>query len=349
MSIKYPSKIIPLRAGLKRTVRRAVTCGVGYVKLGFQRFMKENAEITAQIADYSQRLATLERLSADMADGEIDPDTAQVEELRLLVQDLKRESEMVAREGLIFSYPIPWHIIPDQDCQDINGFLGCTWVAEEMPMAPERIQEVYGVDVKSSWTPYSPGTPADTVTAAIRARIYGDEDRRIRNVSKAIVWHVYNRSTGLYYCVCDGFPDFLTEPTSPEAWTERFWPWFSLTLNDIEHPTQLFPPSDVSLIRDPQREINRSREGLREHRIANRPKTAVGAGQLDEEDIAQLENPSGQCGAGAQCASARPEDRGPVTAGQNAGHRPELVRRGACLPGHRADRRCAGSQSRRHL
>jgi len=63
-----------------------------------------------------------------------------------------------------------------------------------------------------------------------------------------------------------------------------------MTLNDIGHPTQLFPPSDVSLIKDPQREINRSREGLREHRIANRPKTAVGAGQLDEEDIAKLEN-----------------------------------------------------------
>ena len=280
----------PFKSGMKRMVRRAVTCGVGYVKLGFQRFMRENPDVTAQIADYSSRLANMQRLSEDMADGEIEPDSSEAERLRLVIEELRRESQMVAREGLVFSYPLPWHIIPDTDCVDLNGFLGSTWVAEEMPMSPDRVQEVYGVDVKSSYTAYAPGEPADQVTAAIRARIHGDEGNRDRNGNKAMVWHIYNRADGLYYCVCDGYKDFLTEPAAPNAWTERFWPWFSMTLNDIEHPTQLFPPSDVSLIKDPQREINRSREGLREHRIANRPKTAVGAGQLDEEDIAKLEN-----------------------------------------------------------
>lgn len=281
----------PFKSGMKRMVRRALTCGVGYVKLGFQRFMKENPEVTAQIADYSNRLATLERLSADVADDQIHEGDAEMESLKLLIADLRHEDEIVAREGLIFSYPSPTSIIPDTDCLDLNGFLGSTWVAEEMPLSPEKIQEVYGKDVKAHYTQYAPDDRSDTATAAIRARISGDGSvNHGANGNKAMVWQVWNRAEGLVYTLCDGYCDFLEEPRSPDAWTERFWPWFALTLNDLENDGQLFPPSDVTMIRDPQREINRSREGLREHRVSNRPKIAVAAGRLDEEDIAKLEN-----------------------------------------------------------
>jgi hypothetical protein len=236
----------PFKSGMKRMVRRAVTAGVGYVKLGFQRLMRENPDVTARIADYSERLATLERLSSDVKDGEIEPDTAETENLRLILQDMQGELEVVAREGLIYSYPLPWNIIPDTDCMDLNTFLGSTWVAEEMPLTPEKVQEIYDVDVKSCYTPYAPGSVADTATAAIRARLSGDTGNTYQhsvNGNKAMVWQVWNRATGLVYTVCDGWKDFLEDPRSPEAWTERFWPWFSLTLNDLEHPTRIFPPS----------------------------------------------------------------------------------------------------------
>jgi hypothetical protein len=54
---------------------------------------------------------------------------------------------------------------------------------------------------------------------------------------------------------------------------------------------KIFPPSDVTLIRSMQLELNRSRQGLREHRFANRPKTAYAEGTLSEEDIEVLRNP----------------------------------------------------------
>jgi hypothetical protein len=104
------------------------------------------------------------------------------------------------------------------------------------------------------------------------------------------VWEIYNRRDGMVYVLCDGYPDFLREPASPQIQIERFFPWFALTFNECENETRIYPPSDVHLMRDMQLEYNRCRQGLREHRVAARPKTIVSAGALDDEDIAKLQS-----------------------------------------------------------
>ena len=104
----------------------------------------------------------------------------------------------------------------------------------------------------------------------------------------ACVWEIWNRKDGTVYVVCDGYPDFLQEPLPPETHTTRFWPWFRIVLNEGYDEKTLFPQSDIDLVRDMQLELNRARQGLREHRRANRPKTAVAAGLLEEPDLEKL-------------------------------------------------------------
>ena len=122
----------------------------------------------------------------------------------------------------------------------------------------------------------------------------GDEaqtiDKSGSRKSQCLVWEIWNRKDGLVYLVCDGYPDFLEEPAAPDVYTERFWPWFGLVLNEVDNEREIFPPSDVRLLRDMQIEINRARQGLREHRRANRPKTIVPSGMLEDEDKAKLQN-----------------------------------------------------------
>src|SRR6478736_2784534 len=69
----------PFKQMMKMTMRRTVTTGVGYVKIGFQRVMGRRPEVEARIADISQRLATMERLSADRADNEYSDSDAEAE------------------------------------------------------------------------------------------------------------------------------------------------------------------------------------------------------------------------------------------------------------------------------
>jgi hypothetical protein len=274
-------QVIPFKTQMKSTIRRSLTTGVGYVKLGYQRLMGKRPETEQAIADLSQRLATIERLSADLADGIKTQDSAEAEELRLAMQTLAATNDMVVREGLAVFYPDSTAIIPDKNCKQLRGFVGCEWVAEEYYLSRESIEEIYNVDVGTSATMYVECAGGEFKPGE---RTEGAE----QSDGLFCVWEVYNRKTGTVCTVCDGYKDFLQEPAEPDVYLERFWPWFPLVFNEIYYDNNPFPPSDVFLLRNPQLEINRARQGLREHRRAARPKTFARQGILEESDKDKL-------------------------------------------------------------
>lgn len=283
---------------MKMVVRRACTNGVAYVKLGFERAMEKRPEVMARIADVSERLSTLERLSADIADGQTDDSSPEMFELQSLLSSLKDQSEFVAREGLLLDYPQSTAIIPDTKTIMLKEFLGADWVAQEYPLSVNEVKEIYSIDVGSQHTSYVrdggggmdiSASGADTLVRR-SAGAASSDDNDGEDAKTCIVWEIYSRKDGLVYIVCDGYPDFLRDPAEPEVYTTRFWPWYPLTFNDVEHEDEIIPPSDVKLVRDMQKEYNRMRQGLREHRKAARPKTVVAGGMVDEEDLDKLAN-----------------------------------------------------------
>jgi hypothetical protein len=274
-------QIPPFKVAMKQAVRRALVAGVAYIKLGYQRILQPKPEVAAQIADLTQRLSLIERLAADLADKEIDDTQAEAEQLRLTIQDLQGQLDQVVREGLLFDYPSATSIIPDKNTKSLRNFVGASWVAQEYLLTPEKVQEVYGIDVGKSFHAYR--------TAHERLPLT-EGDAETQDDGLACVWEIYNQPDQLVYVVCDGYPDFLQEPAAPDVWIERFWPWFTLIFNDTGSETDIYPPSDVRLISHQQREINRARQGLREHRVANRPKMATAAGALDDEDKSKLQS-----------------------------------------------------------
>ena len=282
----------PFKSMMKMVIRRAATSGVGWIKLGFQRVMGKNPDFDSRIADIQQRLSTLERISADIADGEADVDSAEAEQLQLLLADMQSDTDMVVREGLIFSYPKSTAIIPDPRCVQLRDFLGCDWVAEEFMLTPNEIQETYGIDVGKDFVAYNridSGTDYERARAIWSSGNFQDDAQISDGDSEsALVWEVYNRKDGLVYTICDGYKDFLRRPAQPEFYTDRFWPWFLVAFNECDG--KVYPPSDVALMRPMQLELNRSRQGMREHRFANRPKMVYAEGLLSEDDLDALRN-----------------------------------------------------------
>jgi hypothetical protein len=292
---------VAFKVSMKATVRRALVASVGYVKLGYSRLMGLRPEVEAELSDMSEQLATIERLGADLADGKTAPENEKAEQLKLAIQGIQATGpDIVLREGLLFTYPNSTAIIPSMRCQQLRNFIGAEWVAEEYLLTAERIQEIYHVDIKAGvdggTTSVSPGT----IEGLHGARAYSEQgwDRPRRDEAADFtdedtlfcVWEIYNKPDGLVYTVCDGYGDFLAEPAPPETWLERFFPWFVFTTNELYDETNIFPPSDVTLLRDMQLEINRARQGLREHRRAARPKTVGRAGVLEDSDKAALES-----------------------------------------------------------
>lgn len=254
-SLEEPIPKFKTRA--KQLVRRTVITGVGYAKLGYQRVMNRSPDVMGKIQDATDRLEHLKRIQDDLTDDQIDIQGAEVAELEANLEALRKQAEVILREGLVIDFPKSWSIIPDPDTVEWKGFLGAGWVAQEYLFTPKKGQELWGVDVSNA---YSPHTEDGTAHKG-----------RSKSQKLAAFYEIYDLAGQVTFTICTGYPDFIVEPKEPDVWQEQFHPYYQLSFNDTEDDECIFPPADVEFIIPMAKEYNRAREGLRQHRIANRP------------------------------------------------------------------------------
>lgn len=282
----------PFKQSMKRTVARAVSVGVGYVKLGYERHMQPSPETMSETSNMEVRLANIERLMADVHDPEAveaDARSKEAEALRLAIENMKNQATVITDEGLRFDFPRSTSIIPDRGLVDLRGFVGCDRVTEEFVWSVAQVQEMFGVDVRCSGTCYY----AEDDKAAPSVLFPASAGEIVSERKRVCVWMTYSRKDGLVYWSVKGYPDFLAEPAEPPVKLARFWPWFALVFSQAEaipddETVTPFPASDVERIKHMQDEYNRSRQGLRDHRIAARPKAASPKGKLGADDKTNL-------------------------------------------------------------
>lgn len=259
---------------LKAAVRRTKTCCVGYIKLGFQRQLQPNPDVTSAIADVTSKISTMQRLMEEAADGEITQDSAEMNELKSLLADLQAAPELIVREGPVLGFPKANAIIVDKDCSHLKTLAGANWVAEKFPpMTPEKVKEIFKIDIGTNFTAYTSSDKAD---------------KKKSDVSLATVYEVQDKAAQQVFTICEGYPGFLKAPAEPDVKVSRFWTVFPLVFNEVEDDDTIYPNSDVWNARHMQREYNSVRQGLREHRIQNRPKYATPKGMLESEDRDKL-------------------------------------------------------------
>lgn len=274
----------PVKEQMKSMIPRSLTTNVGYFKLDYQRITGRKPGQETRLADARDKLAELQRRIREWNeefDDAYASTRAEFDELELQVQSMEAEKPVVLKEGLLFQFPRSWRIIPDKKCTNLRGFVGSDWVAEEMEMSPEDIEMTFKKKIGGGYTRYTMQADGQLV----EAKQTGDD-----TVCYACVYLVYNRRTGMVYVVCDGYDDFLQEPAAPEIFFPSFFPWFAYVPNMSESARSPFGKSDVRLIAPLQRELNRTMESLRGHRIANAPKYMHDAAAFEEDEVLNLQN-----------------------------------------------------------
>lgn len=261
---------------IKALVRRAKVCKVAYIKLGYQRIMESRPEIVAKIDDTTGKIDALQCLMEKAASGEIQEHEAGMEELRLLLKDLQEQKDIIVREGPVLDFPRSTTVLIDPECVHVKSLAGARFIAFIYDLDPDEIYKTYKVKIGDP-------QPVDGSVAGRRMSQRGSKPKKHR------VYEIWDKRVQQTLTICEGWPDFLKEPASPDAPLERFWPLFPLVFNEIESEEMMFPPSDVEQAKHIQEEYNRSREGLRQHRIAARPYYVEG-GRLSDEDKALLSN-----------------------------------------------------------
>lgn len=291
-------KPLDFKTAMKQVVRRACTTGVGYIELNFQRELGPRPGINEQLADTRVRLEHLRRLTEEAAEGEIDDTDAEAAELMRSAAALQAEPEIVLREGLIFDYPLSTKVIPDLMCKSLVGFVGARHISLEYLFTADQVKEMFpDAKLDKDYTgfrvdgePLTGGVSVNTVlpdTDDADGSASSVENEKAGNGLVCVYKH-YDKGTGLVYFVAEGHKCFLREPSPPDVFVEDFWPVYALTFNAVENETDLYPLSDVGLMQHMQDEHNRSRQGMREHRDAARPRWAYARGRLGEPDIESL-------------------------------------------------------------
>jgi len=282
---------VDFKTSMKQLVRRTCTCGVGYIRLGFQREYESNPQITQRLADFQSQLRRIQRLAEETQDPQADTkdeNEVKVRELELSMASLQEQQYVLVREGLTFDFPESTSVIPDRMTRHLVGFIGSRWLTLKHLYTVDEVKENFGVDLeKGQYRRYSPRGANVDDSDQFRLDL---DDEKADNADLVCVWEHFDRAAGTVYILCDGYEGFLREPGAPDVYVETFWPVEALTFNEVEDPEEVIPPSDVTLMLDMQREYNRARQGLREHRIAARPRFLSRKGALDDESKAALQN-----------------------------------------------------------
>lgn len=260
------------KRAMKQMVRRAKVCSIGYLDLSFERQMTPDPAVTAQMETTKSQLARLETLMADAQAEEFDQYSARAEELRTLMKDLQSRTDIITREGPVFDFPKATEIIVDDETSQLHGLVGTRWYAREFMRTTAWVRENFGCDLKKGeYTPYKND---------------GNQDPNKDAEGMCCIWRVQDKKNGQEFWLIDGYKDFAREPAKPAIELERFFTLFTYVPNDVESEDQdeLYPPSDVDMMKSAQKEINRSRQELVEHRIAARPRYLSAGGALDEKE-----------------------------------------------------------------
>lgn len=278
---------------MKDLVATAVICGVGYVKIGFERDYTSTIDVYDTHSDMGDRLKRIEHLVKKFGDNKVTEESAAVEELRSLVESLDQslqsgEAQDVS-ERLVFSFPSPTSIIVDPKATSLKNFKGARWIAEEHVLPLEEVNEFFETDIKLSTTfvKYTPdGKPEE---------VKDEQSQDPMRSPMCCLWQIYDFRTKSEFFIVDGYKCYVKEPEPVNPVIRRFWPVFALTFNNtIVTPGQkkvsIFPASDVQGMKAAQKEWNRSREAMRQHRTANAPRYCTGAQWLTDADRDKVES-----------------------------------------------------------
>lgn len=276
---------VNFKSSMKKLVRRALTTGVAYVKIGFQREYDKDPEVADRLADVTRQLDHIELLMKQSQEGDRGDVEARKQELQYALESLQSQEMVLLREGLVFDFPRSTKVIPDKMCQSLVGFEGARWITVEYTYTPDEVRKTFGVDLKRG--DYSPYDEAGKVLDVEEPGLPFDEAGEGRG-ELVCVWEHYDREAGVVYYVVDGHPTFLRPPAPPDIYVEEFWPVYAITFNEVEDENKLFPLSDVRLIWDMQRDYNSARQGQKEHRRAARPRFLSKTGVLNDESKQRL-------------------------------------------------------------
>ncbi len=270
-----------LKKRAKSAIRAAMTTGIGWVKVSWQRDVRRDPLIENRIADSQDNLQRIRKLIADIEDG--DESRGELEakqaELQQQIAALEAEVEVSVAEGLVIDRPLTEDIfILDDTMYDFDCYEQAEAIAHRVWMTCEQYEEAFGCAPPKTATKY--GQDKNDKGGA------GAADGEVSLVAVFEVWH---RASSTVFTLCAGGDEWARDPYQPDVTGERFYPFFALAFNPVDG--RVAPISDAELLIELQDEYNTTRTNFAEHRRENLPvRVYRKSGSLNDTDVKALTN-----------------------------------------------------------
>jgi len=280
-----------LKQKAKRTVRAAMTCSFGIVKVQYQRDIRTDPVIKQRIQDAQDNVVRIEGLIAQYEDKTQCADMeVKKRELEQAIAALESQKEVVAAEGLVMDRVRTDRLLVDPAIEDIWDYCESGWMVEKIPMRKS---------VAVGMFPDLAGDPAtNTASELDSATTYKvgevDKDRPSANLQTTQhddpmvqVYEVWNKVDNTIYTLVDGVKcKFARKPYQPQYAGERWWPYFILPFASTDG--EFVSQSLVDVLEKLQQEHNETRDKFAEHRKNIRPHLIVSADVSDKQITKRL-------------------------------------------------------------
>lgn len=281
-----------LKQKAKRTVRAAMTCSFGIVKVQYQRDIRTDPVIKQRIQDAQDNVLHIEALIAQYEDksqcGDME---VKKRELEQAIASLQAKVEVVAAEGLVMDRVRTDRLLVDPAIEDIWDYCEAGWMVEKIPMRKS---------VAVGMFPDLAGDPAtNTASHLDSATTYKvgevDKDRPSANLQTTQhddpmvqVYEVWNKVDNTIYTLVDGVKcRFARKPYQPQYAGERWWPYFILPFASTDG--EFVSQSLVDVLEKLQVEHNETRDKFAEVRRQIKPHLITSADVSDKQITRRLD------------------------------------------------------------
>lgn len=272
-----------LKRRMKAMVRAAMTCEVGWVKLTYQKDIREDPQIRARIEDTQEQIQRLKARLQAVEDADPGKEDLELARLQAELQGLQAKVEVSRETGFVIDKLLSESIlILDPTVRDFDDYDQAAAIAQELWFDEDTYESRFGRKPGEKATKFRTQVPGQDANAQQQPQ--SDE-----GVCFYRVFEIWDKRTTTVYTWCEGEEGWCRRPFNPQRRPRRWYPFYALGFNIVDG--QFYPVSDVQLLIELQDEYNTTRTNYADHRRHSLPIRVVRkGGNLTPEDIEKIQN-----------------------------------------------------------
>ena len=268
-----------LKMRAKATVRAALTCSFGVLKVMYQQRIETDPLIHARIADSQDNRMRVAGLAMELEDDGNQNDKGKKEEIWETMAALQERAEVGRTEGLVIDRVLTENLLVDPSIAEFWDYEQADWMVQIVPMKKAVAEGLYGYRLDKA-TIYKHRDMRSSSTGS--GRLFSGGKQTNDDDSQICILEIWDKQSQRVYTMAEGCEFWLRDPYSPPKVGERWYPFFLLPFQTVDG--HFVGPSIVDLTERLQDEHNSARDRYNEHRDLIKP-GYIASAELNEKTL----------------------------------------------------------------